>query len=919
MTHRRKPQQPRLILSTLALAVLALMDQAAAQTAPAPAPTAAPQAGNLERVEVTGSSIKRLANEDALPVTMVKASEFTERGITSLADLMMTLPQSVSLAPSNAGSGTNINLRGLGVNRTLVLLNGRRLANEAIADGYANLDNIPMSALERTEVLNDGASSIYGSDAIGGVVNFITKRSYTGASITLQGTNPQRAGGGDEQRVNFILGAGDLDKDGWNIYGTMDAHKRSRLAQADRAFLSSTDVLTALGRPPSLATGTFAFPANVVSSTSKISYNPYYATGCIAAYTIQGAKNTCLLNPNEYNTALYGNGQTTMFVKGTRKLSADHSLSFEYTRGTEYIDSVRNPATSATISTVTPTTAAAIITPASSKYYPGGSGGVPAIAALKGEALTVQYASPDLAGTRDNQVNQRFVINDEGRFADTWDYKVGFNLGVSDRNVKLHQGIMDGVKLNAGISNGTINPFGTQDAAGQAYLDSITLGGDQILRSAKSTFTGIDGTLTRELMQMDGGPVAMAIGVDLHQDTTRDDKRAIGTYAAPVAATPTYAASSREVVAAFIEFNIPVTKQLTLNLAARNDHYSDMGNTFNPKASFRYQPSSSLMFRGSASTGFRAPTLFDLYGYRVPGQNGTTSVAMDDPVLCPSPTPNISGTGKALAGQVASIVCNAKQFKQTGANPDLVPEHSRNWTLGVVLEPVKNATVSFDYWNISMTDMIANLPENAYTNDPLKYLSLFVRNPDGSLAYIKNTTMNLGGQKAAGIDISANWSLPTATMGKFNFGLDGTYLTQFDNQIDKGGPWASNIGQFGLASNGTTSSFPILSFRWKHNLRVSWAYGDWFTQFTNAFNSTFQDQNLTTIAAANNHTIPSYSLVNWVASYAGVKNFKFVVGINNLFDRMPPPTNHSAYSFGYLSSAASPIGRTYVGSVTYTF
>ncbi len=929
MNHRHKPQQPRLILSALALATLALMEQASAQTTPdvataptpVPAPAAAPakDASQLDRVEVTGSSIKRVASEDALPVTTVKAAEMTQRGITTMADLMMTLPQSISLAPSNAGAGTNINLRGLGVNRTLVLLNGRRLANEAIADGYANLDNIPMSALDRTEVLNDGASSIYGSDAIGGVVNFITKRSYTGASVTLQAVQPQRSGGGDEQRASFIVGTGDLDQDGWNLYGTVDAHKRSRLAQADRAFLSSMQVLTDLGRPPSLATGTFAFPANVVSNTSKISYNPYYATGCVAPYSIQGAKNTCLLNPDQYNTALYGNQQTTLFAKGTRKFNADHTLSFEYTRGSEFIDSVRNPATSATISTLPQTTAAAIITPTSSKYYPGGSGGVPAIVGLKGEALTVQYAAPDLAGTRDNQINQRFVVSDEGRIADTWDYKVGFNMGVSDRSVLLHQGILDGAKLNAGISNGTINPFGAQDAAGQAYLDSITLGGDQTLRSARSTYTGIDGTLTRELTQLDGGALAMAIGIDMHQDTTRDDKMDIGTFAAPVAATPTFASSSRQVAAAFIEFDAPVTKHLTLNFAARDDHYSDMGNTFNPKASFRFQPSSTLMFRGSASTGFRAPTLFDLYGYRVPGQNGTTSVAMDDPVLCPSATPNISGTGKALPGQVASTVCNAKQFKQTGANPDLVPEHSTNWTLGVVLEPVKNATVSFDYWSISMTDMIANLPENAYTNDPLKYLNLFVRNPDGSLAYIKNTTMNLGGQKAAGIDVSANWSIPTATTGTFNLGLDGTYLTQFDNQIDKNGPWVSNIGQFGLASNGTTSSFPILSFRWKHNLRASWSYGGWFTQFTQSFNSTYQDQNLTTVAAANNHTIPSYSLVNWMASYSGIKNFKFVVGINNLFDTMPPETNSSAYSFGYLSSAASPVGRAFVGSVTYTY
>jgi iron complex outermembrane receptor protein len=917
MKKHNAPAQ--LLLSAITLGVLGLVQQAQAQDAPPPAEAPAqsqPQA--LERVEVTGSSIKRLATEEALPVSTIKATEFAQRGITTLADLMMTLPQSLSLAPSNAGSGTNINLRGLGVNRTLVLLNGRRMANEAIADGYANIDNIPISALARTEVLNDGASSIYGSDAIGGVVNFITLPSYKGAAVTVQAVQPQLWGGGDEQRMSVIGGLGDLGTQGWNIYATADYHRRSRLLESDRPDLGTAAQLTALGRPPSLSTGTYAFPANVISSKTKIAYNPYYSSGCDAPYSIQGAKNTCLLNAAYYSTALYGNEQLSFYSKGTLKLSEDHMLSFDYSRGQEYIDSVRNPATSASITTVTPATATAVITPASSKWYPGGSGGVPAIAALKGEALTVEYSDPTLAGTRDIQINQRLVVNDEGHLLG-WDYKAGVDIGISNRTVRLHQGIYDGQKLSAGISNGTINPFGAQDATGQAYLASIELDGDVPLRAAKSTYTGVDATINRELMQLGGGSMAVAIGGELHQDTTRDDKKAIGTYAAPVAATPTFAQSHREVAALFTEVDMPFTKQLTVNAAVRDDYFSDVGNTINPKLSFRYQPNKMLMFRGSASTGFRAPTLFDRYGYRVPGANATFGIPMDDPVLCPSATPNIPGTGTPLAGWAASAVCNYKMPKQTGANPDLKPEKSRNFTLGMVLEPAKNATVSLDYWRITMTDMLANLPENAYQSDPLKYLNLFVRNPDGSLAYVKNITMNLGGQKAAGLDLSGNYSMPTARFGTFNLGLDGTYLTEFDNQIDKGGPWVSNIGRFGLASNGTTSNFPILTYRWRHNLRLGWTYGDWSSQFTELFNSRYQDQNTTTIPAANHHVIPSYSLVNWTATYKGFKNVTVIAGINNLFNVMPPPTNHSAYTFGYLSSAASPIGRAFNASLTYRF
>ena len=931
---KHHPPKNRL-LTAVALGVLALANAAHAQTDPQtpppaqpaaqPAPAAAPE--SLMRVEVTGTSIKRLASEAALPVTTVKAAEFQQRGYTTLADLMMALPQSISLQPSNAGAGSNINLRGLGVNRTLVLVNGRRLANEPTADGFASIDYIPMSALDRVEVLNDGASSIYGSDAIGGVVNFITKKSYKGAALTLQAVQPSMHGGGAEQRGSFIVGKGDLDADGWNVFATLDAHQRSRLAQADRPYLTDVARQTALGYPPSAATGTYAFPANVLATISgkSVAFNPYYATGCEAPYSVPGAKNTCVLNSAEYNTALYGNSQVTFYSKGTLKLSDDHMLSVEYMRGMADILSVRNPATSASITTVTPSTATAVITPASSIYYPGGSGGTPAIAGITNQPLTVEYSSPTLAGTRDKQINQRIVVNDEGTIKG-WDYKAGIDLGINNRFITLDQGILNGQLLNAGISNGTINPFGAQSAAGQAYLDSITLDGLP-LRAAKSAYNGIDVTANHELWDMGGGAAIVALGADMHWDRVRDTKEANGTYAAPVAATPTFAASSREVAAVFAELNLPITKALEVDLAARDDHYNDVGNTINPKASFRYQPTKWVMFRGAVSTGFRAPTLSDLHGYRLPGATTTTSAVMDDPVLCPGGTNGVAGTGAPIDGYAASQVCNIKQPLQNGSNPNITPEKSKNATLGVVFEPTQGATLSLDYWNIRMTNMIAVLPQLAFLNNPIGYENLIVRNAPtaghtiGTIEYIMDDSSNLGGQHVSGIDVSGSYQIKTATKGVFTLGIDGTYLLQFENQLYPGGPWASNVGRFGLASNGTTSSLPILSFRWKHVLRAAWQYGDWTTQVTESFNSRYDDQNTTAIPADNNHVIPSYSLVNWSATYTGFRHFTLIGGVNNVFNRMPPSTNSSLYSGnGYtLMSAANPIGRAYSATVTYTF
>jgi iron complex outermembrane receptor protein len=902
MNTRHLVEPRRLVLSSIALAVLTLASQAGAQQSDAP----------MARVEVTGSSIKRLAAEEALPVTTIKAEELVKQGMTTLADVMMALPQSNSLAPSNAGSGTNINLRGLGMNRTLVLLNGRRLANEAIADGYANLDVIPISALARVEVLRDGASSIYGSDAIGGVVNFITKRSVTGGSITAQEVKPQRSGGGDEQRVSATYGVGDLEKDGWNVYATVDAHKRSRLLEADRAdFAPDAATLTSIGRAPSLGSGGYATPANFTTASNKTAQNPYYSTGCLAPYSIQGAKNTCILNNDEYGTALHANKQVTGYLKATKKINEDHMVTFEYSVGQATIYGAKNPTQVLAVGSSQP------MLPTTSKWYPGNSGGVPAMPNLKGQPLLVSWAVADMGAaiTRDTQLNQRALLSADGHFGD-WDYKAGLVFGLSQRKGYYDSGYFNGQDLITGLANGLLNPFGLQDQAGLDYLKSIAADGMQN-RTSKSTYSGVDATISRPLMALAGGDLALAIGADLHRDSNEDHKLAQAFDVTYAKAVPGDARSSRTITGLFAELDAPITKELSLDAAVRLDRYSDFGSSVNPKISFRYQPTKFVMFRGSANTGFRAPTLFDRYGYRTTVANTTTSARWDDPLQCPGGKPGVAGTGTALPGLVAADVCNAKLNKMTGSNSDLKPEKSVGGTLGIVIEPTKALTMSFDYWMVNMKDMLANLPEQSYFLDYAKYQNLFVRNADGSLAYINNVTMNLGGQKAAGVDVAASYDFPRTSFGTFKAGLDGTYLTRFDNQLEPGGAWVSNIAQFGNANNGTSSSFPVLTPRWKHSLRLSWAYGDWASQLTQTHSSGYTDQNL--VAQQYWRNINSYKPVNWTLSYNGFQHIKIVGGITNLFDARPPITNHSGYSLGYLSSVANPVGRAYNLRVTYAF
>ncbi|HEX7984981.1 MAG TPA: TonB-dependent receptor [Duganella sp.] len=900
---QNRSAQPRLLLSAITLAVLTLANQTAAQAQEAEAP--------MQRVEVTGSSIKRLATEASLPVSTVKAEDLVKQGMTTLADLMMALPQSASLAPSNAGSGTNINLRGLGVNRTLVLLNGRRLANEAIADGYANLDVIPMSAIARVEILRDGASSIYGSDAIGGVVNFITRTSYEGLEATLQHVEVARRGGGEEERGTLTWGKGNLERDGWSLWGTVDAHKRSALASRDRAGLSSPELLTSIGRSPTLGTGGNATPANFTTATNRTARNPYAATGCVAPYSIPGRSGTCVLDSTEYGNALYENQQVTFYARAAKKLGEDHVISIDYSRGEEHIIGTRNPTNALAVNGVNPQL------PSTSKWYPGNSGGVPAMSGLNGATLIPTWAVADYgaAATKDVQLNQRVAVALEGTLAG-WDYKTGLVVGISNRDNYYDNGYFTGQGLLDGLRNGQLNPFGLQDAAGRAYLESINVDG-QKNRESKSTYTGIDVTASRSLMDLGGGSLALAVGADFHRDTNEDTRLDIVRQVTYANASPSHGEGGRNVAALFAELDMPFTKKLDVNVAVRDDHFSDFGNTINPKVSFRYEATKQLMFRGSANTGFRAPTLFDRYGYRLPGATGLTSAKWDDPVLCPGGRPGVAGTGTALPGYVASTVCNTTLPKQTGSNANVQPEKSKGFTFGTVFEPTSTSMVSIDYWNIKMTDMLANLPEQVYFLDPVKYASYFVRNADGTINYIQNTIMNLGGQKAAGIDVSASYAFPRSSFGDFKVSIDGTYLTQFDNQLDNGSPYVSNVGRFGLASNGTTSSFPIVTYRWKHVAKLNWALGNWNSTLTQNYNSKYEDQNL--VAQQYWRDINSYKNWQWTTTYNGFKNMSLTAGITNLFDAKPPVTNSSLYSSGYLSSAASPIGRAFNFRATYKF
>jgi iron complex outermembrane receptor protein len=875
-----------MMLAAAIAAGLGLVAPVAAQEVPAAQP--------MQRVEITGSSIKRLQAETATPLTVIKAEEFVKQGLTTAQEVLARLPANqTSLSSGNVVGGNTsglptggqavADLRGLGGDKTLVLLNGRRLANHPYDGASVDLNIIPITALDRVEVLRDGASAIYGTDAIGGVINFITKRSVNATTITGEIVRPRRDGA-DEKRANLVTGFGDLDQDGYNLFGVLDYHTQEVLTSQQREF-SKTGIVA--GRGLSITSGT-TFPGNYFDPITGTAGNPGFASGCNPPFSVPQADGICRQDYTRQIDSLPEQEQIALFARGAMKLGGGHVASFEYLHSENKVRSRTAPP---------PQTG--LVLPNTSRYYPGNAGGVPAQAGLSGGPLSVNWR-PLEAGQRtiDSRGQaDRLVLALEGLLAG-WDYKGGLSHAISKSSEDFVGGYVQDASFAAGVADGTLNPFALQDAAGKAYLAGTALRGR--VQSAKVTTTGIDFKASRELMAMAGGQLAAALGVELRREKANFDvNQAIASQASSSGLSGSLPKSGqRNIKAVFGELNMPLIKDLELQLAARFDDYSDVGSTTNPKIALRYQPSPQLLLRGSASKGFRAPTLFEKNG---PPSRNDTNDSYDDPILCPGGVPQ--------PGANPLRDCDLQQFKLQGGNPNLKPEKSKTYSVGMVVEPTPNLTLSADYWQIHLTDKIAALPEQSIFGNFEKYKALFLRNPDGSPFAIQDFLDNLGEVKTDGVDLGFNARLPRTGYGSFTFALDGTWIRKYDYQNERNGDFIHNVGRY--ADNN-----PV--FRWQHLASLTWAMDRWSATLSQSYKSAYTDQNL--VEPEFRHDVPSYSLWNLAASYTGFKGLTLTAGVKNLADKQPPFSNQGTlFQKGYDPRYTDPVGRALYLRASYTF
>ena len=773
----------RRIFAGGAAAGLSLLAQGAQAQAQDQAPAAA---APVARVEITGSNIRRAQAETASSVQTLNRADIEKSGRTTVAELLQTLAvDNAGSVPTSFGGGfaagaSGISLRGLGAASTLVLLNGRRIAPYGLADDgqkvFADLNIIPTEAVERVEILKDGASAIYGSDAIAGVVNVILRKDFQGTTVRASYGKTGDWDGRDS-RLAITHGFGSLDTDHYNALfsfeyrGKREIYNRDR---SDRRQIGRTD-LRSLGFSAQEALGgTGAITSNNAagSSVNGNVRNPvtldYYNRGNLAGAgftrTFPGAACSnftshpqgdpgggCLTDATqEYSQIQPRQNSYNLFTRATVQLNQNFQA---YAEGNYYWSEAQSSTTPSTLS--------------ASVGYPGGpvSNAAVALGATHpdnpyfGTAARLRYLAFDV-GPRGSNINDKFGRAVLGIKGTAYDWDIDSALLFSENRVKntrtgfLQRNVAFAL-LNptpANVARASINPayaalpagtlwrigenVGLNSPALYAAL-SPTIGGD-----AETRITQIDLRGSRELQQvvLPGGPLGVAVGGEFRHERTR---------LSPTSGTETgniiglgYSAYSgkRDVTGLYGEVLAPVLKQLELSGALRFDHYSDVGNSYTPKAGVKWTPMPQLALRGTYARGFRAPSS---------AENGVGGLAAfstaSDPLRC--------ALGVAAACNPASIAII------TSPNPGLSPERSQNLSVGVVWDPLPRTNISIDYWQIKRKNEInqeqtdAAIAAGQVARDPSTATT--IPGDPGAITAVLARYVNSAQTKVRGVDLDA--------------------------------------------------------------------------------------------------------------------------------------------------------------------
>ena len=886
-----------------------------------------------ERIEVTGTNIKRTDSETPSVVQVITREQIERSGQTSVAELLRELP-SISGGAAvdyDPGSGfqrgnSTASLRGLGSVATLILLNGRRVAPAPNADpnvgqgtGF-NLSTIPISAIDRIEVLKDGASAVYGSEAIAGVINIILRKDYRGAEVTVnhwqQSDSNYRA-----DQVSAVVGYGDLGKDRFNVFIAGEWYQRKPVFVKDSgpgidnagyAFLQGR------GTPTSAS----SFPPNVRRESSPGS-GAFLTSGrlpvdpnCPANLRVRPAGSTeeeCRWNVYDNLTVVSDLERKGLMARGNFQISPTMTGWVDAMITKSEFDYPGNPSA---LDGITPTTwfnragarqSFQLILPVGHPDNPNNF------------RIALRYRFAEFGQTHVfvDHTTTRATAGLNGVFG-AWDWESAVLFAQSEReedsNAQLYAPLLRQV-----VADGSFHFYPNRRGPNsQAVLDALH---PTLHNEGKSKLYSWDLKASRELMQLKGGMAAVAAGIELRKekmDIVSDPRTVAGDIVGLASST---VSGDRNVSTVYAEFSLPFVKNLETQLAGRLDHYSDFGNAFTPKVGAKYLLDPTLAARATWGKGFRAPSLFQISSANVQAFNTIT-----DPLRCPNPPtplPNAEATdctGRTISSLIA-------------ANTNVQPEKSVSHTLGFVWSPVNSFQASVDYWYIHRMNFIDRYGSQTVINNefnPAFAGGTVQRDPNtatwipgipnsGPILSTIRRFDNFGDQVAAGFDIDLQGRWQLGAYGRLSMDSSWTYTDKNDWQFVKGVNYTGGAGNFFAFESPrikgqTTFVWDFRDFETlaRYNYVGHWKYGDNTSgcYVTGANAAYLGGQCLV-------DDFPTYDVG---LTYKGIKNLRVGVLVRNIFNNNAPYEPDTTYTqTGFNTNLYNPYARYYQFSINYKF
>ncbi|WP_414448796.1 TonB-dependent receptor [Burkholderia sp. 22PA0099] len=856
-------------------------EAAAAPTGASGAAATKPKVAQIKRFEVTGSLIRSSDKVGFNQVQTISQKDITSSGATTVADFLRNTAAnsanswSEGQSSSFAAGAAGIALRGLPEKYTLVLVDGQRVAPFAFFsnadDSFFDLNTIPLNAIERIEIVKTGAVSQYGSDAIGGVVNIITKHDFRGLQLDGSLGSAFNSGNGDGTAKFGVLGGfGDLNADRFNITAAASYYKSNGFTLADRDSTRSQDFTGLPGGLSVLSPSYWNLPggnAQALAGCPGGSVRPAGTNSLAATNGLGGtvcgvntAQSMSILPMTErLNAKLHGDfkvdDKTTAF--GDFMISSISSTSNQGVRPVGNPQGpalVWNPATQqlSPFNTVVPVS------------NPYNTTGVPS-------ALT--YTFPNALAEKTNSTFWRAATGIKGSVGlpvgGEWDWATSLSHSQSTVSNSFSNELNVNA-LNNIYQNGTLNfanPSATPNGLNGLYQDASTFG--------ISKLDTIDATLsTPTLFHLPTGDVGLGLGAQFtHQSEflSPGSEFLSGQVVSPNLQTVN---GQRNVAAVYYQVNVPILKNLTFSQSGRYDHYSDVGGAFSPRFALRYQPAQQLTLYTSYSRGFRAPTFVE------------------------------DSSSRTIGSQVDSAT-GQNYTSITVGNPNIAPERTRNLNIGFQLSPSRYTDFSLDWYKIRVDNVIGQGDPTSTVTDP----------STGALLYKITPYQNLGYLDTNGFESTFRQAVPLKGLGTITLSGDWAYVKNFKI----GQPGAAPVD--GAGNNFTLTqpfggSFP----RWRGNTTLDWTYHRWDAALTWLFTGPYAQNLLPAPAPAK---VGSYSQFNLMVTYTGFKNWTIYGGIDNIFNRTPPYdpifANGTLSQTGYDQSIYTYIGRFAQIGATYKF